>query len=117
MGTKKIIARTRRLYIGQGKLDGMAILILPVLGEENAVRNLLLVHVAFNEALPLKKTIDILDVKYNDIRNLINEYNLPWEDSYLERIPLEILLGEPAETIVETIRKNLANRQKEKERA
>ncbi len=117
MGTKKIIARTRRLYIGQGKLDGMAILILPVLGEENAVRNLLLVHVAFNEALPLKKTIDILDVKYNDIRNLINEYNLPWEDSYLERIPLEILLGEPAETIVETIRKNLANREKEKERA
>jgi len=117
MGTKKIMTRTRRLYIGRGKLDGMPIMILPVLGEGNVVRNLLLVHVVFHEDLPLKKKIDILDVKYNDIRNLLNEYNLPWKDSYLEKIPLEILLGEAAETLVETIRKEIANPVKEKENA
>jgi len=115
MGTKKIVARTRRLYIGKGKLDGMSVIILPVLGEGNVVRNLLLVHVAFNETLPLKKKIDILNIKYNDIRNLINEYNLPWEDSYLERIPLEILFGEPAETLAEDIREELMKSVKEKE--
>jgi glucosamine--fructose-6-phosphate aminotransferase (isomerizing) len=42
MGTKKIIARTRRLYIGRGTLDRMPSVILPVLAEGNAVRNLLL---------------------------------------------------------------------------
>ncbi|OPY10302.1 MAG: Glutamine--fructose-6-phosphate aminotransferase (isomerizing) [Syntrophus sp. PtaB.Bin001] len=115
MGTKKIMARTRRLYIGRGKLDGMSIIILPVLGEGNAVRNLLLIHVTFNETLPLKKKIDILGVKYNDIRNLTNEYNLHWEDSYLEKIPLEILLGEAAETLVEDIRKEISEPEKEKE--
>ena len=115
MGTKKIVARTRRLYIGRGKLDGMSVIILPLLGEGNVVRSLLLVHVAFNEALPLKKKIDILNIKYNDIRNLINEYNLPWEDSYLERIPLEILFGEPAETLAEDIREELVKSVKEKE--
>jgi len=117
MGTKKIMARTRRLYIGRGKVDGMSIVILPVLGEGNAVRNLLLIHVTFSEALPLKKKIDILGIKYNDIRNLTNEYNLPWEDSYLEKIPLEILLGEAVETIVEDIREKIANPEKEKEHA
>jgi glucosamine--fructose-6-phosphate aminotransferase (isomerizing) len=114
MGTKKIMARTRRLYIGRGKLDGMSIIILPVLGEGNVVRSLLLIHVTFNETLPLKKKIDILGVKYNDIRNMTNEYNLPWEDSYLEKIPLEILLGEAIETLVETIRKDIPEPGKEK---
>ncbi len=117
MGTKKIMARARRLYIGRGKLDGMSILILPVLGEGNAVRSLLLVHVVFNEALPLKKKIDILGVKYHDIRNLTNEYNLPWEDVYLEAIPLEDLLGEAVETLVEEIRERIAPPAKEKERS
>jgi len=114
MGTKKIMALTRRLYIGRGKLDGMSIIILPVLGEGNVVRNLLLIHVTFNETLPLKKKIDILGVKYNDIHNLTNEYILPWEDSYLEKIPLEILLGEAVETLVEDIRGKIANPVKEK---
>ncbi|OPY90807.1 MAG: Glutamine--fructose-6-phosphate aminotransferase (isomerizing) [Syntrophus sp. PtaU1.Bin208] len=117
MGTKKIMARTRRLYIGKGKLDGMSIIILPVLGDGNVVRNLLLVHVVFSTTLPLKNKIDIMGVKYNDILNLTNEYNLPWKDSYLERIPLEILLGEPAETIVEAIRKEIEQPEKEKEGA
>ncbi len=114
MGTKKTMARTRRIYIGRGKLDGMSIVVLPLLGEGGFVRYILLVHVVFNEVLPLKKKIDILDVKYNDILNLINEYNLPWEDSYLERIPLEILLGEAAETLVEVIRKEIEKPEKEK---
>lgn len=115
MGTKKIMARTRRLYIGRGKLDRMPIVILPVLDEGNAVRNLLLAHVAFHENLPLKKKINILGVKYNDIRNLTDEYNLPWEDAYLEKIPMEVLLGEAVETLVEDIRGKIADPKKEKE--
>jgi hypothetical protein len=109
------MARTRRLYIGRGKLDRMPIVILPVLDEGNAVRNLLLAHVAFHENLPLKKKINILGVKYNDIRNLTDEYNLPWEDAYLEKIPMEVLLGEAVETLVEDIRGKIADPKKEKE--
>ena len=40
----------------------------------------------------------------NDIRDLIQEYNLPWDERYLEDIPLGVLLGEPVEVIARQIR-------------
>ena len=73
----------------------------------------MLIHVAFNEELPLEERKKVLGYRYNDICNLVNEYNLPWEDRYLERIPLARLLSEPVEVIVEQIRQEAKNRQDE----
>ena len=42
--------------------------------------------------------------RYQDIRNLINEYNLPWHDEYLESISLELLFSEPIEVIAGQIK-------------
>jgi glutamine---fructose-6-phosphate transaminase (isomerizing) len=103
MGTKRTIASTGHIYVGYGKSDGASVVIIPMLSEQR-VKNLLLIHVAFNEALTLREKKDVLGYRYNDIRNLINEYNLSWDDRYLESIPLALLLGEPVEVIAERIR-------------
>jgi glucosamine--fructose-6-phosphate aminotransferase (isomerizing) len=104
MGTKKTIVSTDHVYLGRGKSDGAPILIIPLLGDKPGVRSLLLVHILFNEALTLKEKKEVLGYQYSDIRNLINEYNLPWNDRYLESLPLEMLLSEPLDMIAGQIR-------------
>ena len=107
MGTKKTIARTGQLYVGQGKSDEAPIVIIPILSRKTGVEFLLLIHVAFNKNLSLREKIDILGDRFNDIRNLINEYNLPWDDGYLEDIPIETLMGEAVEIIAGRIKQSL----------
>jgi hypothetical protein len=64
--------------------------------------------VDFNPALTAADKVEILGDRYRDIRNLVNEYNLPWDDAYLGEMPIEILLGESVEFIATKIRKTLA---------
>jgi glucosamine--fructose-6-phosphate aminotransferase (isomerizing) len=107
MGTKKTIARTGELYVGQGKSDEAPIVVIPVLGKKPGIDSLILIHAAFNEILSLREKIDIIGDRFNDIRNLINEYNLPWDDGYLEDIPIETLMGEAVEIIAGRIKLSL----------
>jgi glucosamine--fructose-6-phosphate aminotransferase (isomerizing) len=107
MGTKKTIVRTGQLYVGQGKSDEAPIVVIPVLSKKTGIESLVLIHVAFNENLSLREKIDILGDRFNDIRNLINEYNLPWDDVYLEDIPMETLIGEAVEIIAGRIKRGL----------
>ncbi|MCK7504343.1 MAG: hypothetical protein MZV70_09825 [Desulfobacterales bacterium] len=79
---------------------------LPLLGENNFVGNLLLIHIDYNEILCLSsEKKNVLGYRYHDIRNLINEYNLSWHDEYLESISLESLFSEPIEVIAGQIQK------------
>jgi hypothetical protein len=48
-----------------------------------------------------------LGERANDIRNLIQEYNLAWDDRCLGEISLGVLLGEPVEVIAGQIRRNI----------
>lgn len=107
MGTKRTIVSTGHLYIGHGKSDGASIVIIPLKAEGNMIGHLLLIHVRFQERLSLRDRIAVMGVRFNDLKNLINEYNLPWTDQYVEQIPLEILLGEPVEVIAGQIRQSL----------
>ena len=50
---------------------------------------------------------EVLGYRYNDIRNLINEYNLPWSDACLDALPMEMLLGQPVEYIADLIKKKI----------
>ncbi len=104
MGTKKSIVASGHIYVGQGKSDGAPIVIMPILGEGDCVRHLLLIHVSFNEALPVPERKEILGERVNDIRDLIQEYNLPWDERCLGKIPLGQLLGEPVEVLAARIR-------------
>jgi glutamine---fructose-6-phosphate transaminase (isomerizing) len=107
MGTKKMIVSSGHAYIGRGKSDGVSLVIIPLLGENNVVGNLLLIHILYNETLPLEEKIKVLGYRYQDIRNLVNEYNLPWHDECLESISLELLFSEQVEMIAERIKSQL----------
>ncbi|MBN1472552.1 MAG: SIS domain-containing protein [Syntrophaceae bacterium] len=104
MGTKRMIVSSGHIYVGKGKSDGMPIVIIPLLGDNNIVSNLLLIHINYNEILPLREKINVLGYRYHDIRNLINEFNLPWSDEYLASFKLEDLFSEPVEVIVGKIK-------------
>ena len=107
MGTKKGIVASGKIYVGQGKSDGAAVVIIPLRGEDERTRHLLLAHVTFNEALPVRERKELLGGRANDIRDLIQEFNLAWDDRYIAEIPLGVLLGEPVETIAGQIRRNI----------
>jgi glutamine---fructose-6-phosphate transaminase (isomerizing) len=104
MGTKRTIVSTGHVYIGKGKADGASIIILPLRSASDFVSQLLLIHVEYNELLPVNKKKEVLGYRYNDIRNLVNEYNIVWNDGYLERIPISDLFSEPVETLTGRIR-------------
>ncbi|MBA4422339.1 MAG: glutamine--fructose-6-phosphate aminotransferase [Syntrophus sp. (in: bacteria)] len=107
MGTKKGIVSSGHIYVGRGKSDGAPLMIIPLLGGDDLVRHLLLIHVSFNEALSVGERKEILGERVDDIRDLIQEYNLPWDERELGKIPVAILLGEPVEVIAGQIRENL----------
>ncbi|MEN6469579.1 MAG: SIS domain-containing protein [Smithella sp.] len=104
MGTKRTIVSTGHVYIGKGKSDGAPIVVVPLLGDNNFVNHLFLIHMEYNETLPSSKKKDVLGYRYNDICNLINEYNLAWQDEYLDAFSLESLFSEPVEVIAGQIK-------------
>ncbi len=103
LGTKRTIARTGEIYAGSGKSDDASILILPLRRPPRLLDHLLLLHVAFNEALSFLQKRELLDEKYWDIRNLMNEKNRAWNDEFLAGLSVKTLLGEAVEILVERI--------------
>jgi glucosamine--fructose-6-phosphate aminotransferase (isomerizing) len=110
-GTKRTIIRTGEVYAGLGKTDGAPIVILPLLGEGHRIGHILLIHVNFKKDLTPSEKKKVIGDKFYKINNLINEYNLPWNDKYLERISIESLLGEGVDVIVGKIMKSLKDDQ------
>jgi glucosamine--fructose-6-phosphate aminotransferase (isomerizing) len=108
MGSKRTIVSTGHVYIGKGKSDGAPIVVLPLLGDNNFISHLILIHIEYNETLPIGKKRDVLGYRYNDIKNLINEYNLPWHDGYLESFSLVSLFSEPIEVIAGQIKSQVS---------
>jgi len=99
-GTKNTIISTGEIYAGVGKNDKAPIIIMPLLGEDHVVRHILLLHVAFEEKLTAAEKKEVLGEKFRKIKNLVNEYNLPWNDRYFEELPVEFLLGEGVDVVV-----------------
>jgi len=97
MGHERMIVSPGHTYVGRGKSDGMPIVIIPLLGENNFVNHLLLIHIIYNETLTLSEKINVLGYRYHDIRNLVTEFNLPWRDEYLAHFSLEDLFSDSVE--------------------
>jgi hypothetical protein len=84
---------------------------IPISKTETGVVNLLLVHIRFNETLNLTEKIAVLGYRYHDIRNLVDEYNLIWNDRYLENFSMESLFSEPIEVIAGQIKSLFTGRE------
>jgi glutamine---fructose-6-phosphate transaminase (isomerizing) len=107
MGTKRMIVSTGHVYIGKGKTDGATIVVMPLLGENNLISHLLLLHVDYNEELPLSQKKDVLGYRYNDVQNLVTEYNINWDDHYLDKISLADLFTEPVDVLAGQIKQRV----------
>lgn len=110
MGTKRTIVRTGEIYAGSGKSDNASIVIMPLIGGSRGIEHLLLLHVDFCAELSAELKRDVLGEKYGDIKDLMNEENLPWSDDYLTDLPIKFLLGEAVEVIVNKIKLNRTHR-------
>lgn len=106
-GTKKNIIGIGEVYAGLGKTDRAPVVIIPLLGTDHRIRHILLLHVDFKGDLMASEKKAVLGDKFNKINNLINEYDLPWDDRYLDEIPIESLLGEGVDIIAGKIMKFL----------
>jgi glucosamine--fructose-6-phosphate aminotransferase (isomerizing) len=98
-GTKNTLVRTCKVYAGTGRSDNASIIIIPIQGARRIITHLLLLQVDFNEQISTAQKKEIMGVKINDITNLINEYNIPWKDEYLDGLSVKFLLGEDIEVI------------------
>ncbi len=109
-GTKKIIVKEKNVYIGIGRKDSRSILIIPVKADgdfdesgrmQSAV--LVLVNISFKSEVSLTKKIDALGGKYDRIKAVVNENDVPWKDLFLDSFALKDLYGFSAEKIGETV--------------
>jgi len=108
-GTKNTIVRTRKVYAGTGRSDDASIVIIPIQGPRRIITHLLLLQVDFDERIGTEQKKDVMGVKTNDLMNLINEYNIPWKDAYLEGLAVKFLLGEDVEVIKNRIFEQIGN--------
>jgi glucosamine--fructose-6-phosphate aminotransferase (isomerizing) len=106
-GTKRIIVRQGNVYIGKGRKDGRSILVIPVIStspeKPNIIENLLLLNIGFKEDCSMAVRIKALGGKYEHIKSIVQENSIPWEDAYLDLVPMDDLYGLSAEKVGEMI--------------
>jgi glucosamine--fructose-6-phosphate aminotransferase (isomerizing) len=95
-GTKRIIVRQGNVYIGKGRKDDRSIIVIPA---TNRIDRLLLLNIGFQENTPLGAKIKALGGKYEHIKNIVQENNIPWDDALLETVAMDELFGRSAEKI------------------
>ncbi|MCU0540031.1 MAG: SIS domain-containing protein, partial [Desulfobacterales bacterium] len=106
-GTKRIIVRDGNVYIGKGRKDDRSILVIPLMAsapaQANRIEHLLLLHIAFQERVPLEARIRALGGKFENIKNIVQENSIPWSDDLLDRAAIDELFGRSAEKVAEFI--------------
>jgi glucosamine--fructose-6-phosphate aminotransferase (isomerizing) len=106
-GTKEIIVRQGNVYIGKGRKDDRSIIIIPAISDSpqkpNAIEYLLLLNIGFKPDVPVPVRVKALGGKYQNIRNIVQENSLPWDDRLLGDMPMDELFGRSAEKIAEGI--------------
>ena len=104
-GTKRSVVRSPRVWVGHGQRDGRALVLCPLYAG-GRVAGLGLIHVLFKENLPRRARIRALKAvgRYEDLKCAVTEWDLPWDDAYLEEFSSEVLLTSSAERLAEQIR-------------
>ena len=106
-GSKRTIVRQGNVYIGKGRTDDRSIMVIPVLSASpstpNFIENLLLLHISFKQNVSLPLKIKALGGKYENIKSIVQENSIAWDDTFLERVEIKQLFGVSAEKIGEFI--------------
>jgi len=106
-GTKRIITKQGNVYIGKGRKDDRSIIIIPVISDSastpNPIGNMLLLNISFKANIDFEVKKKALGGKYEHIKSIVNENNIPWEDKFIELVETKELFGRSAEKIAEYI--------------
>jgi len=113
-GTKRIIIARGNVYLGKGRKDQRSILAIPLIAgtgpSPNTIAHLLLLEISFRADVSQKARAQALGGKYEHIKNLLAESNLPWDDAHLDLVPISDLFGRSAEKISEIMVEELKKR-------
>lgn len=104
-GTKREVIAKGNLFFGLGGADQRAIVIIPVM-EKGVRRYLLLTHIKFKSPMPIEDKINVLkfyDDIYDRIRTDVTEVITDWNDSMLDKIPIEECLSDSPSDIAKSI--------------
>ena len=105
VGNKEWSVRSNALYLGRGSRDRRPIAIVPLI-PRGRVEKLVLLHLEFKEKVSLRSKVSILQElrqKYENLKSLITERDVKWEDSYLEDIDIEDLVMTPVKDLAATL--------------
>jgi glucosamine--fructose-6-phosphate aminotransferase (isomerizing) len=106
-GTKRAVIKSGEVYVGLGLWDKAQIIIFTLIGKKEGEAYLLVFHVAFFHELALDKKIRAMGMKYNDVVDMVTEWNIPWDDNLIEGFSPEFLMTEVEEEIAKRIVKSL----------
>lgn len=107
-GTKRAVVKNSDVHIGVGLWDRAQIIIFPLMGKREGEEYLMVFHIGFFQDLPLDKKIRAMGMKYNDVIDMVTEWNISWEDNLLEGFSPEFLMTKTEEDIAEKIRNSLS---------
>lgn len=97
-GTKRMIARTRQVFIGSGAADGRPLLLLPTYDRQEQLDGILLCHLTFAEDLSRKAKTRALGVRYEELKHAVIEANHRWDDAMLDQVtPARLFTTRPDE--------------------
>lgn len=98
-GTKREVVHDRRLYAGRGLGDGRSLLIVPVLGADRHVDELLLLHVKYVEELGRDAKERLLGNRLERLRDRLEEAGRRYEPALLDQLTPEQCAVEDADDL------------------
>lgn len=110
VGNKEWSVRSGSLYLGRGSRDRRPIAIVPMV-PRGRVEKLVLLHLNFKDDVPRQDKVAVLQdlrQKYENLKSLVTENDVAWDDAFLDDIEVEELVMRP----VKELAKGVLKRQK-----
>jgi glucosamine--fructose-6-phosphate aminotransferase (isomerizing) len=105
VGTKEWAVRNTSLYLGRGSADRRSICIVPLI-PRGRVEKLVLLHLEFQKEVSRQKKVGILQdlrQRYENLKSLVTERDVSWNDEYLDPLPVEDLIMVPVKELASKI--------------
>jgi glucosamine--fructose-6-phosphate aminotransferase (isomerizing) len=92
-GTKRLIVRAPRVWVGLGQRDGNPLVACPVY-KKGVVTGMGLLHVVFKAGASTRERVRALRAagRYEDLKCAVTELDVAWSDALLDPVPLPVLL-------------------------
>ena len=103
-GTKRGVVASRRHFVGIGTKDGRTLAIVPLLDARLHCTAIVLLHVAFLDAMPAAAKVSVLGPRRLEmIVNGVTEADVPWCDALLDGVSPRDVVCMSVERVIEGI--------------